>query len=146
MCKSFSHLGVNALYDALKLRSDVFVVEQTCIYPDLDNKDKAHGAYHLLGYEDDKLIAYARLLPPKVSYNNLSFGRVAICSEYRNKGFGKDLMQQILKQCELLWPSQNIDIGAQVYLQKFYESFGFTPISEEYLEDDIAHIDMRLSK
>jgi len=145
-CKPFKNLSVSELYDALKLRADIFVVEQTCIYPDLDNKDTVPNAHHLLGYKGSSLVAYARILPAKVSYNNVSFGRVAVSDKYRNTGLGKALMKQILTHCELLWPGQNIDIGAQVYLQAFYESGGFTPVSDVYLEDGIAHIDMRLRK
>lgn len=145
-CKKFAELSVNELYDALKLRSDVFVVEQNCVYPDLDDKDKHDSAHHLLGYQNNQLLAYARLLPATVSYTNVSFGRVVTAPSIRNSGAGHMLIEQILLNCELLWPGMNIDIGAQVYLQKFYARYGFVNISSMYLEDGIEHVDMRLTK
>ncbi|MFW8589363.1 GNAT family N-acetyltransferase [Glaciecola sp. 2405UD65-10] len=144
ICKPFQRLSVNELYDALKLRSDVFVVEQTCIYPDLDNKDCVDNAHHLLAYKGTDLVAYARLLPPSISYDNVSFGRVAVAEKYRSLGLGRSLMKEILIHCDALWPNQDIDIGAQEYLREFYTSFGFEVISNMYLEDGIEHIDMRL--
>ena len=143
-CLTFAELTTEQLYELLKLRVDVFVVEQTCPYPELDDKDREPGVYHLLGYQDGKLTAYARLLPPGVSYTNASFGRVAIAQSGRGQGQGKTLMTTILLHCQRLWPAQDIDIGAQEYLLAFYRDFGFKPVSEVYLEDDIPHLDMRL--
>ena len=144
-CKPFQRLSLNELYDALKLRSEVFVVEQTCIYPDLDNKDLVDNAHHLLAYKGTNLVAYARLLPPSISYDNVSFGRVVVDEKYRSLGLGRSLMKNILMHCNKLWPNQDIDIGAQKYLRAFYASFGFEVVSNIYLEDGIEHIDMRLS-
>lgn len=143
-CLTFSQLTTEQLYQLLKLRVDVFVVEQTCPYPELDNKDKVDDVYHLLGYQDGELIAYARLLPPGISYSNVSFGRVAIAQSARGKGLGQTLITTILSHCQQLWPNQDIDIGAQEYLLSFYQGFGFSAISKVYLEDDIPHLDMRL--
>jgi len=122
------------------------VVEQTCPYPELDNKDYAEGVYHLLGYQQGRLVAYSRLLSPGTSYSNVSFGRVAIDKSSRGNGLGKALMTTVLGYCQQLWPNMSIDIGAQEYLLKFYQGYGFNAISEIYLEDDIPHLDMRLRK
>ena len=145
-CLTFNQLNTQQLYDLLKLRVDVFVVEQYCPYEELDEKDRLANVYHLLGYDDEHLVAYARLLPQGVSYENVSFGRVAIAQTARGKGLGQDLVATILEHCEMNWRGAAIDIGAQSYLIKFYGGVGFKAISEEYLEDDIPHIDMRLDK
>jgi ElaA protein len=146
ICLTFSQLSTEQLYELIKLRVDVFVVEQTCPYPDLDNKDRAEGAHHLLGYRHGKIIAYSRLLGPGISYKNVSFGRVAIDKSSRGTGLGQELISTALDHCQTLWPNQSIDIGAQEYLFEFYKGYGFKAISEVYLEDDIPHVDMRLSK
>jgi len=146
MCLTFSQLSTKQLYELLKLRVDIFVVEQTCPYPELDNIDCAKDVYHLLGYQHGKIIAYSRLISPGLSYKNTSFGRVAIDKSKRGNGLGQELVATILDYCQQLWPNQNIDIGAQEYLLEFYEAFGFKAISEVYLEDDLPHIDMRLLK
>ena len=141
----FDELSNNELFDLLKLRVDVFVVEQTCPYPELDEKDRHPETRHLLGIQNDELVACARLLPAGLSYPNVSIGRVATCKSFRGKGAGKRLMSEAIRQCELLWPHQSIEIGAQEYLKDFYESFGFVATSTMYLEDDIPHIDMKKS-
>lgn len=146
LCLTFPQLSTEQLYQLLKLRVDVFVVEQNCPYPELDNKDKIEGVFHLLGYQDGELVAYSRLLCPGISYNNVSFGRVAIALSARGKGLGQTLLSAVLAYCQQFWPDQDIDIGAQEYLLGFYQSFGFKAISEVYLEDDIRHLDMRLTK
>jgi ElaA protein len=145
ICLAFSQLSTEQLYDLLKLRVDVFVVEQACPYPELDNKDCVEGTYHLLGYQHEEMIAYSRLLSPRISYNNVSFGRVVIQKDSRGAGLGHKLIATTLDLCQQLWPNQDVDIGAQEYLLKFYEGYGFKVISEVYLEDDIPHIHMRLS-
>ena len=146
LCLKFSQLTLDQLYDVIKLRIDVFVVEQDCVYGELDDKDRAAGCYHLLGVKDGRLAAYARLLAGGVSYENVSFGRVVTHPEFRGGGLGKLLLNNILNHCQNLWPDQTIDIGAQVYLQGFYATYGFSAISDEYLEDGIPHVDMRLIK
>ncbi|MCG9554856.1 GNAT family N-acetyltransferase [Vibrio sp. Isolate31] len=142
----FSELSTHQLYQLLKLRVDVFVVEQTCPYPELDGKDTLAGVHHLLGYADEELVACARLLPPGTSYNNTSIGRVATKQSARGDGLGHQLIKEALTRCEALWPNMAIDIGAQQYLENFYASHGFKTISAMYLEDDIPHVDMRLEK
>ncbi|MEZ9669723.1 GNAT family N-acetyltransferase [Vibrio lentus] len=142
----FSELSTQQLYQLLKLRVDVFVVEQNCPYPELDGKDTLAGVEHLLGYADAELVACARLLPPGTSYDNTSIGRVATKQSARGDGLGHQLIKEALTRCEVLWPSTTIDIGAQQHLENFYASHGFKTISEMYLEDDIPHVDMRLEK
>jgi ElaA protein len=142
----FSKLSTHQLYQLLKLRVDVFVVEQTCPYPELDGKDILAGVHHLLGYADEELVACARLLPPGTSYDNTSIGRVATKQSARGDGLGHQLIKEALTHCESLWPSTTIDIGAQQHLEKFYASHGFKTISHMYLEDNIPHVDMRLEK
>ncbi len=139
----FTQLTTLQLYELMRLRVDVFVVEQTCPYPELDGKDTLDGVYHLLGYQGDELVACARLLPAGTTYDNVSIGRVVTKQSARGGGLGHKLLQQALAQCEALWPKQTIDIGAQEHLIQFYASHGFTVISDSYLEDGIPHVDMR---
>lgn len=138
--KFFSELSPAELYAMLRLRSEVFVVEQNCVYPDTDNKDIA--CHHLFIWEDDVLVAGARLLPPGLSFPEMSIGRVVTSPSARRKGWGKILMENAIKACGELFGEGPIHIGAQLYLQKFYESFGFKVIGDIYLEDNIPHIGM----
>ena len=140
---TFNELTNHQLFDLLKLRVDVFVVEQNCPYPELDEKDRHSQTHHLMGFENNKLVACARLLSEGVSYPSVSIGRVATSEAFRGKGAGKALMCEAIKRCESLWPGCDIEIGAQEYLKRFYESFGFEATSTMYLEDDIPHIDMK---
>ncbi len=142
----FNQLTTTQLYALLKLRTDVFVVEQNCPYPELDNKDYAPNTGHLLGYDSNVLVAYARLLPPGLSYSQVSIGRVVVAESARGKGYGVALIQEALNQCGLLWPDQDIQIGAQLYLVDVYEKFGFVRHSDDYLEDGIPHVDMLLTR
>ncbi|CAI8198648.1 MAG: Uncharacterised protein [Glaciecola sp. HTCC2999] len=145
--KSFNQLSPYELYHLLKLRSDVFVVEQACIYPDLDNKDEDPAAYHILMYQKDILVGYARCLPPGMSFVNASsIGRVVIASSERGKEFARELMFKAIHVCFDVWTEVPIEIGAQTYLQAFYKGLGFTPTSSPYDEDGIMHIDMRLTR
>ena len=143
---SFNQLSTHQLYQLIKLRIDVFVVEQTCPYPELDDKDTLDGVYQLIGFMDDEIVACARLMAPGVSYDNVSIGRVATKLSCRGQGLGHKLVAEALSQCQGLWPDSSIDIGAQEHLSRFYAEYGFQPISDMYLEDDIPHIDMRLEK
>ncbi|PSW10493.1 GNAT family N-acetyltransferase [Photobacterium sanctipauli] len=145
-CLSFEQLDTQQLYQLLKLRSDVFVVEQECAYPDLDNHDCNNGTYHLLGIRDGELVAYLRLLPPGLTYEDVSIGRVVTAASARGDGLGHQLLAQGLIEAERLWPSHSIEIGAQSHLQHYYQKYGFTACSDEYLEDGIPHIDMRIEK
>jgi ElaA protein len=142
--KSFEALNVLELYAIMQLRSEVFVVEQNCVYQDADGKDPK--AFHLMGWNGNHLVAYTRLLPAGVSFAEVSIGRVVTSPAFRKFGFGKLLMQESIRQCYLLFGRQSIRIGAQLYLQAFYESFGFVVCSEMYLEDDIPHVEMQLNQ
>ncbi len=139
--KSFENLLVNELYDILKLRSEIFVVEQNCVYLDADGKDKL--ALHLFGEFDGKIVAYSRLFTPGISFENASIGRVVVDVNYRDKKWGHELMQESIASIKTHFGESKITIGAQLYLKKFYESHGFVQTSEMYLEDDIPHIEMK---
>jgi ElaA protein len=138
--KPFEALTVQELYDLLKLRSEIFVVEQNCVYLDLDGKDKL--ALHLIGEYDGKIVAYSRLFDAGISFDNASIGRVVIDEAYRDKKWGHVLMQEAIAEIKTNFGKDKITIGAQLYLKKFYESHGFVQSSEMYLEDDIEHIEM----
>ena len=139
-CKSFGELNSHELYTIMRLRNEVFIVEQNCVYQDADNKDQR--SFHLMGWAGNDLAAYARLVPKGVSFSNISIGRVITSPAYRCKGAGKALMQQAIRQCNQIFGEQPIKIGAQLYLKKFYEGFGFVQASEVYDEDGISHIEM----
>lgn len=141
-CLTFDQLTLNELYQLLRLRAEVFVVEQGCPYQDLDNNDQS--GLHVLGLRDDKLVAYARLLPPGIKYDGCSIGRVVSSQEVRRDGYGKELMQVSIDCCKQHWPAVSITISAQQYLENFYYQFGFQSESEPYLEDDILHVRMSL--
>jgi ElaA protein len=144
---TFSELSTVQLYDLLKLRVDVFVVEQTCYYADLDSLDgcldRHNETQHLLGYQNDKLIAYLRILAKGQSYENyISIGRVAIAKEARGFGLGHEMIVEALRLCQQNFPRQDIKISAQQHLESYYGSHGFIKASDMYLEDDIPHIAM----
>lgn len=139
--KSFESLSVNELYDILRLRSEIFVVEQNCVYLDIDGKDKV--ALHLFGEFNGKIVAYSRLFKAGISFDNASIGRVVVDANYRDKKWGHDLMREAIAGIKTHFGERKITIGAQLYLKKFYESHGFLQTSEMYLEDDIPHIEMK---
>ena len=139
--KSFEDLSTNQLYDILKLRSEIFVVEQNCVYLDIDGKDKL--ALHLFGEFDGKIVAYSRLFKPGISFDNASIGRVVVDANYRDRKWGHDLMREAISGIKNHFGESQITIGAQLYLKKFYESHGFIKTSDMYLEDDIPHIEMK---
>ena len=143
MSRTFSELNTTELYKLLALRTDIFVVEQHCPYPELDFKDTQQDVYHILGYEKHQLVAYARLLSPEVmGSNSVYIGRVAVLEKERSKGIGFALVAECLKKCNEYWPEQSIQISAQFHLQDFYAQLGFSTISEKYMEDGIEHIEM----
>ena len=143
LCKEFNDLSTEELYSILQLRTEIFVVEQNCVFQDMDGKDE--DAYHLMCYEDDRLIAYTRLLPAGKSYKECSIGRVVTKKTNRGTGIGKELMAISIQYCYRLFGKSPIRIGAQLYLEKFYSSFGFKKESDIYIEDGIPHIEMVLS-
>lgn len=140
LLKKFDLLTPHELYAILQLRSEVFVVEQNCIFLDMDDKDQ--NSHHFMGFSKNKLIAYTRLVPPGEVYEQASIGRVVTSPSVRNSGSGKALMKRSLESVYVLFGKQPIKIGAQLYLKKFYESFGFKQISNVYIEDGIEHIHM----
>ena len=140
--KSFETLTVSELYAILKLRSEVFVVEQNCAYLDIDGKDPL--ALHLFGVYNDQIVACSRLFKPGITYETASIGRVVVSADYRDKKWGKELMLQSISAIKHQFGETQITIGAQLYLKKFYESLGFAQSSEMYLEDNIPHIKMYL--
>ena len=143
--KRFIDLTNRELYQILKLRQEVFVVEQQCIYVDNDGLDL--GAFHLSGYLTHQLVAYTRMIPPGVLYeNHISIGRVITSQEIRSSGIGRDLMKRSIDLSRTLWPERAIMISAQSYLKEFYQSFGFIQSGEEYMEDGIPHFHMILDQ
>ncbi|WP_336356673.1 GNAT family N-acetyltransferase [Pseudomonas granadensis] len=145
ICKHHSDLGKEQLYALLKLRSEVFVVEQKCAYPDLDGQDLDGDTHHLMGWDNDQLVAYLRLLDPQSQGGDVVIGRVVTAPAGRSKGLGHKMMEQALKQAEKHWPQVPIYLSAQAHLQGYYGRYGFVVAGEEYLEDDIPHIGMRRS-
>lgn len=145
-CLPFAELTVAQLHAILKLRSEVFVVEQNCVFLDIDAVDAK--AYHFFALDKEgNCIANARLIPAYVVYNYCSIGRVVTHAAYRKLGLGRQLMKQSIEKCYLLFgENETIKIGAQLYLKEFYSSFGFKQIGEEYIEDGIPHIHMLLTK
>jgi len=143
--KKFEELSTNELYGILRLRSEIFVVEQNCPYQDIDGKDSK--SFHLQGFNDNnELIAYTRILPAGISYKEVSIGRVVASNKVRGTGVGKELMKESIKFIEKKFGNVPIRIGAQCYLKKFYEGLDFEIASEEYLEDNIPHVEMLISR
>jgi len=141
--KTFQQLTVEELFDVLQLRVDVFVVEQHCAYRELEEYDRHPEARHLSGRnEGGELIAYARLLPPAVRYPEVNLGRFVVKADFRKQGIGHQLVQTALQEISSWWPKSSIRISAQEYLQGFYAQYGFTRVSEVYLEDGIPHVEM----
>ncbi|NNV56641.1 GNAT family N-acetyltransferase [Limnovirga soli] len=139
-CTPFNALSVTELYEIMHLRCEVFVVEQNCPYQDADYKDLKCD--HLCGWVDGNLAAYVRLVPPGVSYTEMSIGRVVTSPKYRKNGLGRQLMTKAIELCILNYGEKSIRIGAQQYLTQFYDSLGFRQCSDMYLEDNIPHIEM----
>ncbi|NGZ77440.1 GNAT family N-acetyltransferase [Saccharibacillus alkalitolerans] len=142
--KSFRQLTGDEVYRILRERVNVFVLEQNCLYPEVDGKDPL--SHHLYAEEDGQIAAYCRLLPPGVSYDQSSIGRVLVNSEFRGQGLAQELMNRAIAFLGEQWSEADVKIQAQHYLEKFYGSFGFRSVSDVYLEDDIPHVDMVLSR
>lgn len=158
--RRFAELDAASLFALMKLRVDVFVVEQNCAYPELDEHDNAADTLHLLGLVDGRLAAYARAMPgstlPVTEHATcdaalpagagdehiVRIGRVVVDAGFRAEGLGRVLMQQMISHLERHHPDQNQFLAAQIVVQTFYESLGFRPVSTPYLEDGIPHIDM----
>ncbi|GGB04916.1 GNAT family N-acetyltransferase [Puia dinghuensis] len=142
-CKYFDQLTTEELYAILRLRSEVFVVEQNCVFLDMDNKDM--HCHHVMGWRGDLLAGYSRIVPAGISYVESSIGRIVTSPAARGAGVGRELLIKSIDQLYTLHGKRNIRIGAQYYLKRFYESFGFVQKGEIYLEDGIEHIEMLLS-
>lgn len=138
--KSFSELNTKELYMILQLRSEVFVVEQQCIYQDIDNKDEK--ALHVLGFKDNRIVAYTRIFKPGAYFDQPSIGRVAVSENERSNGFGYQIMKASIQQIEKRFKRTEIKISAQTYLKDFYNNLNFYQVGNGYMEDGIPHIAM----
>ena len=138
--KYFSELNTTELYEILQLRSEVFVVEQDCVYQDIDFKDQK--SLHIIGYKKNKIVAYTRIFKPGDYFDNASISRVLVVASERKYGFGHELMKASITAIKKHFKVTKITVSAQKYLKKFYETHLFTQIGEEYLEDGIPHIRM----
>lgn len=139
--KPFKELSVDELYQLLQLRSEVFVVEQNCVYQDVDGKDPK--AIHVIGEFEGEIVAYSRIFKAGDYFDQASIGRVVIKENFRDRKWGNDLIKEAIVAIEKNFGTSEITISAQLYLKKFYESHGFIQTSEEYLEDGIPHIEMK---
>lgn len=139
--RELGDFSATELYDLLKLRVDVFVVEQECPYPELDGKDRE--ALHLRLLSEDAPIACARVFAPPDKAGEARIGRVAVSRAHRGKRLGEAVMREVIAICEERFPGHPVALSAQSHLQSFYSAFGFFPTSAEYVEDGIPHVDMR---
>jgi len=138
--RSYNDLTKRELFDIYFLRQEVFIVEQNCVYQDIDQKD--HYSYHLMAYDKEILVAYLRIVHPGISYDEPSIGRVLTKMGYRGRGIAKNIMQFAIQKVRDVYKHSNIRISAQEYLIPFYTSLNFETVGEVYLEDDIPHIEM----
>lgn len=138
--KTFKELNTTELYNILQLRSEVFVVEQDCVYQDIDGKDQK--ALHILGYKNDRLVAYTRIFKPGDYFDKASIGRVVVSKNERQHNYGFDIMKASINAIREHYNQTLIKISAQTYLKRFYNNLEFFEVGEEYLEDDIPHIAM----
>lgn len=138
--KHFSELTNSELYHFLRLRNEVFVVEQKCLYQDIDGKDL--WAHHVLGYVEESLAAYTRLLAPGISYPEASIGRVIVAEAFRGSGLGIQLMEESVRRCYELFGNLPIRICAQTHLVDFYQSVGFIPVTDSFNHEGIPHTEM----
>ena len=141
--KKFDQLTSAELYDVLRLRSEVFVVEQNCVFLDMDDKDQL--CHHLMGWQRKTLVGYSRIVPAGISYVESSIGRIVTSPAARRQGVGRELLVESIKTLYVLYGMRDIRIGAQYYLLRFYEAFGFVQKGEIYLEDGIEHVEMLLT-
>lgn len=138
--KTFDELTITELYDLLQLRSEIFVVEQDCVYQDLDGKDQK--ALHVIGTKDDQIVAYTRIFKAGDYLAQASVGRVVVKEEERQHGYGIDIMKASIKAVEERFNETSIALSAQTYLKRFYNALGFIEKGGEYLEDGIPHVMM----
>jgi len=138
--KSFGELSTKQLYGILQLRSEVFVVEQDCVYQDIDGKDER--ALHIMAWEEGNLVAYARCFRAGDYFDEASIGRVLVRENYRKMGYGHEITKASIEAIKTNYKADKIKISAQVYLVIFYESHGFKTFGDRYMEDGIPHIGM----
>ncbi len=138
--KTFNQLTTQELYNLLQLRSEVFVVEQNCVYQDIDGKDK--HALHVLGYKNNSLVAYTRIFKPGEYFEEASIGRVVVKEKERHNKYGYDIMNTSIEAIKEHYNQDKIRVSAQTYLKTFYNNLDFNEVGEEYLEDGIPHINM----
>ena len=138
--KKFIDLTTQELYDILQLRSEVFVVEQDCVYQDIDSKDQK--ALHIIGYKNDRVVAYTRIFKPGDYFDLASIGRVVVSQKERDNKYGYDIMKASIKAIKDIFNESTIKISAQCYLKKFYNNLEFKQVGAEYLEDGIPHTAM----
>jgi len=139
--KRFNELSAVEIYQILQLRSEVFVVEQNCVYQDIDGKDEK--AIHVIGEFEGQIVAYCRIFDKGNYFDQASIGRVIVKENFRDRKWGHDLIKEAIGAVEKQYGESQITISAQLYLKKFYESHGFIQTGEEYLEDGIPHIEMK---
>lgn len=142
--KKFEDLSTSDLYEILRLRTEVFVVEQECAYQECDGKD--YRSFHLTAEEGEEIIAYLRIVEKGISFNEISIGRVVVDSKHRGRGIARELLEYAIEFIETELGEKKIRIAAQEYLEVFYESLGFSKVSDTYMEDGIPHIDMVLTR
>jgi len=142
--KTFQELTTLELYNILRLRSEVFVVEQDCVYQDIDNKDQK--ALHIIGFKNEKISAYTRIFKPGDYFDLPSIGRVVVAQNEREHKYGYDIMQASIKAIKIHYNATEIKISAQCYLKKFYNNLQFKAVGDKYLEDGIPHIEMAYKK
>lgn len=143
--KHFEELTINELYDILQLRSEVFVVEQNCVYQDIDGKDRK--ALHIIGFVKNEIVAYTRCFGPGYYFKEAAIGRVIVSQNYRKHNYGHDIMNASIEAIEKEYQTKTIKLSAQTYLIAFYEAHGFHAQGDGYLEDGIPHIEMiKISK
>lgn len=145
-CKPHAELTITELYALLRLRSEVFVVEQNCVFLDLDGKDLQGQTQHLMAWRDGELLAYCRLLEPALNDGQAVIGRVITAPAARATGLGHELMRRAKQEVQRLWPDQPVYLGAQARLRNYYGGHGFVPVTEEYIEDGIPHVGMLLQE
>ncbi|WMD17990.1 GNAT family N-acetyltransferase [Achromobacter seleniivolatilans] len=146
ICKPHAELTPAELYAILRLRSEVFVVEQNCVFLDMDGKDLQGQTEHLMAWQDGALMAYCRLLEPALNEGQAIIGRVITAPPARGTGMGHELMRRVKAQAERIWPGQPVYLGAQARLKNYYAGHGFVPVTEEYIEDGIPHVGMLLQE
>ncbi len=144
LIKTFDQLTINELHDLLQLRSEVFVVEQDCVYQDIDGKDRK--ALHIVGLKDDRIVAYTRCFQPGIYFEEAAIGRVVVDEAYRKFKYGHDIMKASIIAIKDHYKTETIKLSGQTHLKKFYESHDFKQIGEGYLEDGIPHIAMLKNK